>query len=229
MGVRTLPGTFIGNPATRKAIYTPPTGAPVIRDELANWESFLHEQSGLDPLIVMAIAPYQFEAIHPFEDGNGRAGRILNILYLVHAQLLQNPILYLSRFIIQQKDDYYRLLLAVTREGAWEDWILFMLRGVQETAINTLRKIDEIQELQNEVRGQIRELTTAGSNSDLLDVLFENPYCRIANVIERCRVSRPTATSWLNALSGSGVLTDVKVGRDRLFINARFFEVLARY
>lgn len=229
MSVRTLPGTFIGNPVTKRAIYTPPTGASVIKDKLANWESFLHEQSGLDPLIVMAIAHYQFEAIHPFEDGNGRTGRILNILYLLHAELLRDPILYLSRYIIQQKDDYYRLLLAVTREGAWEDWILFMLRGVRETAANTLRKIDEIQALQDEVRQRIRDLTTAGSNSDLLNVLFENPYCRIADVIERCRVSRPTATSWLNALTSGGVLVDVKVGRDRLFINARFFEILARY
>lgn len=229
MGVRRLPGTFIGNPTTKRAIYTPPTGEGVIRDKLANWETFLHESNGLDPLIAMAIAHYQFEAIHPFEDGNGRTGRILNILFLVHAQLLQSPILYLSRYIIQQKDDYYRLLLAVTRERAWEDWILFMLNGLRETAANTLRKIDEIQQLQEKVKQEIRDLTTAGSNSDLLNVLFENPYCRIANVIERCHVSRPTATSWLNALVEGEVLTDLKVGRDRLFINARFFEVLARY
>lgn len=229
MGIRRLPGTFIGNPTSKKAIYTPPSGETVIRDKLANWESFLHQSEGLDPLIVMAIAHYQFEAIHPFEDGNGRTGRILNILFLVHAQLLRSPILYLSRYIIQQKDDYYRLLLAVTREQAWEDWILFMLNGLRETAMNTLRKIDEIQDLQDRVRQEIRDLTTAGSNSDLLNVLFENPYCRIANVIERCHVSRPTATSWLNALVEGGVLMSLKVGRDRLFINARFFEVLARY
>lgn len=229
MNIRRLPGTFIGNPSTKRAIYTPPSGEQTIRDKLSNWESFLHSNDGLDPLIVLAIAHYQFEAIHPFEDGNGRTGRILNILYLVHAGLLQSPILYLSRYIIQQKDDYYRLLLAVTRDHAWEEWILFMLRGLRETATNTLRKVDEIQQLQTQVRQEIRELTTAGSNSDLLDVLFENPYCRIANVIDRCHVSRPTATSWLNSLVQGGVLVDVKIGRDRLFINARFFDVLARY
>lgn len=229
MSVRKLPGTFIGNPTTKRAIYTPPTGESVIRDKLANWETFLHRTDGLDPLIVMAIAHYQFEAIHPFEDGNGRTGRILNILFLVHAQLLQSPILYLSRYIIQQKDDYYRLLLAVTRDQAWEEWILFMLNGLRETAANTLRKIDEIQQLEEKVKQEIRDLTTAGSNSDLLNVLFENPYCRIANVIDRCRVSRPTATGWLNALVEGGVLMDVKIGRDRLFINARFFGLLARY
>lgn len=229
MNVRRLPGTFIGNPSTKLPIYTPPSGEQIIRDKLSNWEKFLHSNDGLDPLIVMAIAHYQFEAIHPFEDGNGRTGRILNILYLVHARLLRSPILYLSRYIIQQKDDYYRLLLAVTRDQAWEDWILFMLRGLQETAMNTLRKVDEIQQLQSRVRTEIRDLTTAGSNSDLLDVLFENPYCRIATVVERCRVSRPTATSWLNSLVNGRVLVDMKLGRDRLFINARFFDVLARY
>ena len=136
---------------------------------------------------------------------------------------------YLSRYIIQNKDDYYRLLLAVTRDQAWEEWILFVLNGLRETASNTLRKVDEIQQLQTQVRDEIRSLTTAGSNSDLLDVLFENPYCRISNVIERCGVSRPTATAWLNALVQGGTLVDVKIGRDRLFINARFFEILARY
>lgn len=229
MNVRRLSGTFIGDQRTKKAIYTPPTGERVIRDKLSNWENFLHRADGVDPLIVMAVAHYQFEAIHPFEDGNGRTGRILNILFLVHAGLLQSPILYLSRYIIQNKDDYYRLLLAVTRDQAWEEWILFMLNGLRETAANTLRKVDEIQQLQARVRDEIRTLTTAGSSSDLLDILFENPYCRISNVMERCGVSRPTATGWLNALVQGGTLVDVKVGRDRLFINARFFDILARY
>ncbi|MDX2376056.1 Fic family protein [Microbacterium sp. LRZ72] len=226
-GVRRLPGTYIGNPVTKSAIYTPPSGEGVIRDKLANWERFIHTaEEGIDPLIVMAIAHYQFEAIHPFEDGNGRTGRILNVLQLVQAGLLQSPILYLSRYIIQNKDDYYRLLLAVTRDEAWEEWILFMLNGLRRTAENTLQKVDQTQVLQSRVREEIRQHTTAGSNSDLLDILFENPYCRIANVMERCAVSRPTATAWLNALVADGVLVDVKVGRDRLFINARFFEIL---
>ncbi len=227
MDVRDLPGTIIANPATRRAIYTPPHGAAVIRGKLANWADFIHGARSVDPLVRMAIAHYQFEAIHPFADGNGRTGRILNILMIVDAGLLQSPILYLSRYIIVHKDDYYRLLLEVTRSGVWEEWILFMLDAVRETARVTLAKIDAIQALQVNVREQVRE-TSAGANSDLLDVLFEQPYCRISNVIARCGVSRPTATKWLNELVATGVLRDIRVGRERLFINYAFFEILLR-
>lgn len=227
MGVRKLPGTYIGNHATGKAIYTPPTSERVILDKLGNWVEFVHSDGDYDPLVVMAISHYQFEAIHPFADGNGRTGRILNVLQLVEAELLREPILYLSRYIIQNKSEYYRLLLAVTTDAAWEEWILFILRGIEETAGRTLAKIDAIQDLQNVMRTQIKERTTAGSNSDLIDVLFENPYARIANVVNRCGVSRPTATSWLNALVDSGMLVDIKVGRERLFINRQFMRILS--
>lgn len=227
MGIRRLSGTYIGNPQTQQAIYTPPLGERVILDKLSNWAEFLHADSGVDPLITMAISHYQFEAIHPFEDGNGRTGRILNVLQLVEAGLLNAPILYLSRFIIRNKDEYYRLLLAVTRDVAWGEWIEFILTGLEETAQQTLRKIDRIQELQETVRQEIGENTKAGSNADLLDVLFENPYARISNVVDSCNVSRPTATGWLNALVATGALTDLKVGRDRLFINTRFLNILA--
>ncbi|WP_231600488.1 Fic family protein [Salinibacterium sp. SWN248] len=227
MDVRRLPGTYIGNPATGAAIYTPPSGETVIRDKLGNWESFLHESRGLDPLVVMAIAHYQFEAIHPFEDGNGRTGRILNVLMLMSAGLIDQPILYLSRYIIENKDKYYRLLLEVTRDGNWEEWILFVLEGIRLTALSTVSKIDRIQVLQDETLSTIREITSA-ANADLLAVLFEQPYCRIANVVSHCRVSRPTATNWLNALVREGVLVDVKAGRERLFINSKFFELLMK-
>lgn len=225
MDVRRLAGTYIGNPATQAAIYTPPSGESVIRDKLSNWENFLHQRGGLDPLVTMAIAHYQFEAIHPFEDGNGRTGRIMNILMLMAAGLIEQPILYLSRHIIEKKDEYYRLLLEVTRDGNWEQWILFMLEGIRTTALSTVAKIDQIQALQDETLRMIRDATSA-ANADLLAVLFEQPYCRIANVVERCRVSRPTATNWLNALVREGVLVDVKSGRERIFINSRFFQLL---
>lgn len=227
IGVRRLPGTYIGNPRTRMPIYTPPTGESVILEKLGNWAEFLNTSEEIDPLVVMAIAHYQFEAIHPFDDGNGRTGRILNVLQLVQAGLLSAPILYLSRYIIQNKDEYYRLLLAVTVDGVWEQWIRFLLRGIDETATRTLGKIDRIQDLQEEFRVQIKTHTSAGSNADLLDVLFENPYARISQVVARCEVSRPTATGWLNTLVERELLFDVKVGRERLFVNARLMQILA--
>lgn len=227
MSVRRLPGTFIGNPATHEAIYTPPTGETLILDKLSEWERFIHEPGDLDPLVVMALAHYQFEAIHPFADGNGRTGRILNLLLLVDAGLITQPILYMSRYIIQHKNDYYRLLLDVTRQGSWEEWTLFILEGVRATALSTIEKIDAISTLQEETLEQIR-VATNSANADLLAVLFEQPYCRIANVVDRCRVSRPTATGWLNSLVEAGVLYDIRAGRERLFINTAFVELLSR-
>jgi Fic family protein len=227
MPIRRLPGTFIGNPVTNAAIYTPPVGEARIREKLGDWEQFIHARAGLDPLIVMALAHYQFEAIHPFEDGNGRTGRILNVLLLMSAGLIEEPILYLSRYIIENKDEYYRLLLAVTRDAAWVEWILFVVEGIRQTATSTVIKIDQIQSLQDRTLGMIRE-TTGGANADLLAVLFEQPYCRIANVVERCHVSRPTATNWLNALVAAGVLIDVRRGRERIFINTALLDLLTR-
>lgn len=227
MPIRRNPGTFIGNPETKEAIYTPPVGEARIREMLGNWEQFIHARNGLDPLVVMAIAHYQFEAIHPFEDGNGRTGRILNVLMLMSAGLLGQPILYLSRYIIEHKDEYYRRLLAVTRDGAWNEWILFLIEGIRQTATSTVVKIDQIQELQGRALGAIRE-ATGSANADLLAVIFEQPYCRIANVIDRCKVSRPTATNWLNGLVATGVLHDVRRGRERIFINTKLLDVLVR-
>lgn len=227
MGVRELPGTYIGNPATKEARYTPPEGRQVIEQKLSAWEKFIHHSADIDPLIVMSAAHYQFEAIHPFADGNGRTGRILNVLLLVEAGLIREPVLYLSRHIIRNKDEYYERLLAVSRDGAWEKWLLFMLEGVRATSLETLEIIDEIQNLQRIMREDLREITSAGANADLLDLLFEQPYCRIANVVEKCEVSRPTATKWLGELVNAGKLADVKVGRERLFINYRFLNALA--
>ncbi len=227
MPIRRLPGTFIGNPVTKAAIYTPPIGEARIREKLSDWERFIHARDGFDPLVVMALAHYQFEAIHPFEDGNGRTGRILNVLLLMSAGLIAQPILYLSRYIIENKDEYYRLLLAVTRDDAWTEWVLFLLEGIRQTATSTVVKIDQIQILQDRTLGTIRQ-TTGGANADLLAVLFEQPYCRIANVIERCEVSRPTATNWLNALVAAGVLLDVRRGRERIFINTALLDLLTR-
>lgn len=228
MDLRALPGTRIGNPTTGEILYSPPEGRDVIAEKLSEWEGFIHRPDGMDALIRMAAAHYQFEAIHPFSDGNGRTGRILNVLQLVEAGLLRLPLLYLSRYIIETKGDYYRLLRAVTAEAAWEEWILYVLQGVEQTSRQTLTKIQGIRDLQEDFTRRAREVSRGAVQSDFQAVLFEQPYCRIATVMDRCHVSRPTATSRLSSLSDAGLLHDVKVGRDRLFLNEEFLSLLIR-
>lgn len=228
MAVRAVPGTRIANPVTREIIYAPPEGAGLIRDKLADWERFVHADDDLDPLVRMAVAHYQFEAIHPFHDGNGRTGRAINILMLIEAGLLQDPVIYLSRAINARKNDYYRLLRAVTAEGAWIEWILYMLDVVRDAAVSTTRKIDAIRDCQDEIAERARAATPGGRDAQFLDVLFAQPYCRISTVAEKCGVSRQTASSWLHALVGAGLLNDAKFGRDLLFVNNEFLDVLTR-
>lgn len=228
MTVRAIPGTRIVNPTTNEIIYSPPEGRDVILEKLSEWERFVHADDGLDPLVRMAAAHYQFEAIHPFSDGNGRTGRILNVLMLVDAGLLRLPVLYLSRYIIDTKNDYYRLLLAVAAESAWEEWVLYVLTGIEQTSRYTLRKIEAIRNLQESYGRRARAVSKGGADAEFQSVLFERPYCRITNVVDRCGVSRPTATAWLGALAEAGMLQDVKIGRDRLFINREFLSLLAR-
>lgn len=228
MAVRAVPGTRIANPATREIIYAPPEGADVIRDKLTDWERFVHADDDLDPLVRMAVSHYQFEAIHPFHDGNGRTGRVINILMLIEAGLLRDPILYLSRAIITRKNDYYRLLRAVTAEGAWTDWVLYMLDVVRESASSTTRKIGAIRTSQEAIADQARSATPGGRDAQFLAVLFEQPYCRIGTVAERCNVSRQTASSWLHALVSAGLLHDIRVGREVLFVNHELLDVLTR-
>lgn len=228
MTVRAVPGTRIANPTTREIVYAPPEGADVICEKLAAWEGFVHAQDDLDPLVRMAVTHYQFEAIHPFHDGNGRTGRVINILMLIEAGLLDEPILYLSRSIISRKNDYYRLLRAVTAEGAWIEWIHYMLEVVRESATSTARKITSIRQCQEQIAERARSATPGGRDAQLLAVLFEQPYCRISTVVERCEVSRQTASTWLHALVDAGLLQDAKVGRERLFVNHEFLEVLTR-
>lgn len=228
MAVRAVPGTRIANPVTRQVVYAPPEGADLIRDKLSAWERFVHAEDDLDPLVRMAVAHYQFEAIHPFHDGNGRTGRVINILMLIEAGLLSDPILYLSRAIIDRKNDYYRLLREVTAEGAWIEWILYMLDIVRESAESTTRKIAAIRTCQDDIAERARAATPGGRDAQFQAVLFEQPYSRINTVAERCDVSRQTASTWLHALVEAGLLTDVKVGRERLFVNDEFLNVLTR-
>lgn len=156
MTVRAVPGTRIANPTTREVVYAPPEGADLIREKLSAWERFIHADDDLDPLVRMAVAHYQFEAIHPFHDGNGRTGRVINILMLIQAGLLPDPILYLSRAIIDRKNDYYRLLRGVSAEGAWIEWILYMIDAVRVSATSTTRKISAIRTCQEEIAERAR-------------------------------------------------------------------------
>lgn len=226
LDIRRVPGTALANDATGKVIYTPPQGEDLLRNLLANWERFLHETNELDPLIRMAVGHYQFEAIHPFTDGNGRTGRILNLLFLVEQGLLDLPVLYLSRSIIRRKADYYRLLLAVTTEGRWEDWILYMLEAVDETAHWTTAKIRSIRELMEETANLVRNKMPAIYSRELVELIFVQPYCRIGNVVDAGIAQRQTASVYLKDLCEIGVLKEVKAGREKLFINPRLMALL---
>lgn len=178
MDIRRVPGTQLANDRTGEVIYTPPEGERRLRDLLANWERFLHSAPELDPLVRMAIGHYQFEAIHPFADGNGRTGRVINILYLIEKKLLTLPILYLSRHVIAHKADYYRLLLDVTRIQAWEPWLLFMLQAVAETSTWTTAKIAAIRALAEHTTEHVRARVPKIYSRELVDVIFEQPCCR---------------------------------------------------
>jgi Fic family protein len=229
MHVRRVPGTALANDATAEIIYTPPEGEDRIRDLLANWERFLHgvdAASDLDPLVRMAVAHYQFEAIHPFADGNGRTGRVLNSLFLVEQGLLPLPILYLSRFIIAHKADYYSLLLGVTRDAAWEPWVLFMLEGIEQTASWTTAKIDSIRRFMAAAVEHVRNTTPKIYSRELVDLVFEQPYCRIANVVEAGIAGRQAASRYLQALVSSGLLRELQAGREKLFVNSRLLKLL---
>lgn len=209
-------------------VYTPPEGEARLRGLLANWERFLHEEVALDPLIRMTVAHYQFEAIHPFTDGNGRTGRVLNSLFLVEEGLLDQPILYLSRYIVAHKRDYYRLLLAVTRDGAWEPWLLYVLRGVEETARWTVDKIAAVRRLAGATAEYLRRVAPKVYSRELVDLIFEQPYCRITNVVDRGIAKRETASRYLGVLVGAGVLREVAMGRDKLFLHPRLLDLLTR-
>lgn len=228
MSLRRVPGTALANDATGTVVYTPPEGEALIRDLLANWERFLHEEESIDPLVRMAAAHYQFEAIHPFTDGNGRTGRILNSLFLVEQNLLPLPILYLSRYIIAHKADYYRLLLAVTRDGAWEAWVLYMLRAVEDTAAWTTAKIDAVRTLAATTAAYVRAKLPKIYSRELVDVIFEQPYCRIANLVQAKIAGRQAASRYLKALVAIGVLSEQTFGKEKLFVHPKLMALLTR-
>jgi len=226
MEIRRVPGTTLTNPAKSEVIYTPPVGEALLRQKLANWERFIHNETEIDPLVRMAVAHYQFEAIHPFTDGNGRTGRVLNELMLVEHALLDIPVLYLSRYIIRTKADYYRLLLAVTRGSAWEKWILYVLTGVRDTAAWTTGKIEAVRKLMTDTADHVRVRAAKVYSRELVELIFVQPYCRIQNIVEAGLGNRQTASVYLKTLSEIGVLKEVKVGREKLFIHPKFVALL---
>ena len=228
MQVRRIPGTALASGRSGTVIYTPPVGEDLLRTKLANWERFLHEARDVDPLIRMAVGHYQFEAIHPFTDGNGRTGRVLNSLFLIQEGLLTLPILYLSRYIIANKADYYRLLIGVTREQAWEAWVLYILKGVEETATWTTAKIAAIRSLQAMTVEHVKQAAPKIYSHELVDLIFELPYCRIQNVIDRNIARRQAASRYLKQLSDIGVLKEVTAGREKLFIHPKLMQLLTR-
>jgi Fic family protein len=225
--VRRIPGTRLRHLASGVDVYTPPDGEARLRTLLGNWEQFLHGRPDLDPLIRMAVAHYQFEAIHPFEDGNGRTGRILNLLFLAGAGLLVQPVLYLSRAIIRTKSDYYRLLLGVTTMDDWEPWVLYMLAAVTETAAWTTAKIRAMRHLHRETREHIQAVAPKIYTRELVDAVFEQPYCRISNLVRAGIAKRQTASTYLAKLADAGVLVETPAGRERLFVHRALLDLLS--
>ena len=227
-GIRNLPGTKLQNPETGEVIYTPPQGEDVIRRQLANLERFSNDASSeLDPLVRVAVAHYQFEAIHPFFDGNGRTGRILIILQLVMNRLLDNPILFLSRFIIEHKPQYYRSLRAVTERGEWQGWLLYMLEAIEQTAHGTTEKVNAIHELFARTLEEAKRILPRRTFSkELIELIFEQPYCKIRFVEKAGIAKRLTATKYLRDLEKAGFVRASKRGTELVFINHALWRLL---
>jgi len=226
LDIRAESGTTLKSRMTGEVIYTPPVGQKLIIEKLDNLAQFMHQAEDIDPLIRMAIQHYQFEAIHPFVDGNGRTGRILNILFLVQLGLLDSPILYLSRYIIQNKAAYYRLLKLVTHEQDWTSWILFILDGVEETCTWTTDKIKSIRELMEHTGQFVQNRLPKTYTWELVEVLFKQPYCRIGNLVDAGLAKRQTASVYLKQLCDIGVLREIKSGRETIFVHPKYIELL---
>ena len=227
LDIRAESGTTLKSRMTGEVIYTPPEGQKLLQAKLDNWADFMHNCVEVDPLVRMAVQHYQFEAIHPFSDGNGRTGRILNILFLLQHELLSSPILYLSRFIIQNKADYYRLLKGVTNDQAWSDWIMFILAGVEDTCNWTTEKIKAIRELMEHTAEFTQNSLPKIYTWELVELLFKQPYCRINNLVDAGIAKRQTASVYLKQLCDIGILKEVKSGRENIFVHPKYIELLS--
>lgn len=225
-GIRKLPGTVLRN-SMNEVVYTPPDNADDIMRLLSNLERYINtSDDGIDPLIKLAVIHYQFECIHPFPDGNGRVGRIINVLYLIQEKLLSFPILYLSRYIINHKADYYRALKGVTENKDWLTWVLYVLDAVEQTSMETLNSIKGIYVAQTEMMERLKTNAPKIYSKELVDVLFEQPYCKISFLVERGIAKEQTASRYLRQLTKLGELDMVKRGRENYYINKPLWNIL---
>jgi len=227
-GIRAQSGTMLKNEKTGEVVYMPPQNYEDIQRLMDNLEKYINdpEMDEYDPLVKMAVIHYQFESIHPFYDGNGRTGRIINILYLMLQGLLDLPVLYLSSYIIKNKADYYRLLNEVRTDDAWEEWIMYMLDGVEKTSMQSVTIIEGITNLMQEYKQILREEIPKIYSKDLLELLFKHPYTKINFLVEELGITRKTATTHLRAIEKLGILESIKIGREVYFVNKKLFEML---
>lgn len=223
--IRVTPGTTLSN-TKGEIIYTPPSGEKVIREKLANLEKFINEDESIDPLIKMALMHYQFEAIHPFSDGNGRTGRILLLLYLKLSGLLDTPAIYLSEYIIKHKADYYKRLRGVTENNEWESYILYMLDMIEETSVKGLERLNKITTIMDKTANEIKTKLPKVYSKDLVEILFRLPYTKRQHLIDENIGNPKTVGNYLQTLEENGFLKSVKVGKEKLYLNERLLKVL---
>ncbi|MBB5644189.1 Fic family protein [Pedobacter cryoconitis] len=225
-GIRNTPGTKLTNPTTGQIIYTPPEGEDIIREKLKDLEDFIHSEDDIDPLIKLALIHYQFEAIHPFVDGNGRTGRIIILLYLKLTGLLDLPALYMSEYIITHKQDYYLSLKRVTEKGDWKSWILYMLDMVEDTATKGRKQIASIERLMRTMSERIQKELPKLYSKDLMEVLFKLPYTKRIFLEQAGLGNLKTAGSYLNELEKAGILKSEMVGKEKLYLNTELMQIL---
>lgn len=227
-GIRKQAGTTIKNKQTGSTVYTPPQNYQTLLNLLKNLEEYINQDNDIDPLVNMAVIHYQFESIHPFYDGNGRTGRIINILYLKLKGLLNSPILYLSHFIINNKLDYYRLLQAVRDKNNWEDWILYILGAIEITSLKGSRLVFKMRHLMLEQEKEIKTNLPNIYSKDLLELLFLHPYTKIDFIESGLGVTRQTASKYLKELERIKILTCIRTKNTKYFINVKLFSLLKK-
>lgn len=226
-GIRNIPGTVIANGLTRETIYMPPEGEALLRDKLASLEQFMHMDDGMEPLVKLALIHYQFEVIHPFADGNGRTGRVLGILFLTYKNLLELPVLYLSRYIVEHKQDYYVLLRDVTEKSEWEPWVLYMLDAVEQMSAVTRDHILAIHTLMGQTMEQVKKELPKVYSKELVELLFRQPYTKGQFVVDARISKRQTAAAYLKALEGIGILKAQRVNKETLYLNQALYDLLS--